>query len=96
MRTRARKDGNHQAIVDGLRKAGVKVRVLNEKDLPDLICGWRMNLFLLEIKDGSRKPSERKLRPGQQKFADEWAGYPVCKVESLEQAFAALGIRVTT
>jgi hypothetical protein len=51
-------------------------------------------LSLLELKDGAKKPSERKLRPGQQKFAEKFAGCPVYKVESLKHAYEVLGIKV--
>lgn len=91
MRTRARKDGNQTEIVDGLRAVGVKVHVLNQADIPDLLIGYRGRHFLLfEVKNNGRPPSARKLRPGQQKFADEWKGYPIYKVESLDEALAIL------
>lgn len=94
MRYAARKDANATEIVNGLRAVGVKVRILNEKDIPDLLVGYRFNFVLMEIKDGSRKPSERKLRPGQQKFSDEWQGYPIYKIESLADAYRTLGITI--
>ena len=93
MRYGARKDDNQKEIVDGLRAVGVKVHILNQAHIPDLLVGHRFNFYLMEIKNEKRKPSERKLRPGQQAFADEWAGYPICKVESLQDAFVTLGIR---
>lgn len=89
-------DANQKTIVDGLRKLGVKVHILGGKGLPDLLIGHRFNFWLFELKDGDKTPSQRKLRPGQQKFADEWAGYPICKIESLEEACTALGIRIRT
>lgn len=93
VRQKARKDDNQTEIVNGLRAVGVKVHVLNQADIPDLLCGHRFNFYLMEIKDGKKSPSRRKLRPGQQRFAEEWAGYPIVKIESLEQAFMTLGIR---
>ncbi len=93
MRYAARKDKNHAEIVKGLRAVGVKVHVLNQDYVPDLLCGYKFKLYLVEIKDGNRPPSQRKLRPGQQAFADEWHGYPICKVESLQQAYETLGIK---
>ncbi len=95
LRQAAKKDRNHQIIVAALRKAGVKVRNLNERDLPDLLCGYAGQIVLLEIKDGKRKPSERRLRPGQQAFFDEWTGYPIFKVENIADAFSALRIPIT-
>ena len=90
----ARKDDNQTSIVKALRKAGFKVRILNQEDLPDLLVGHRFNFWLFEVKDGNKSPSRRKLRPGQQAFAEEFAGYPVCKIESLEDAFKVLGVKV--
>jgi len=95
MRRAARKDGNHAIIVQGLRAVGASVRILDEKDLPDLLVGYQGQTHLIEIKDGKRKPSERRLRPGQQRFFEEWRGGPLVKAETLADAFAALGIKVT-
>jgi hypothetical protein len=94
MRRAARKDANQGEIVDGLRRAGVRVEILNQEDIPDLLVGYRFNFWLFEVKDGDKPPSRRKLRPGQQKFAERWAGYPIVKIESLDDAFSALGIKV--
>ena len=94
LRYASRKDQNQKTIVDGLRKVGIRVHVLNDRDIPDLLVGYRGRLYLFEIKDGEQIPSRRKLRPGQQKFMDEWAGYPIHKVESLAAAYAALGIEI--
>jgi len=87
-----RKDANQDRIVEGLEKVGVKVCILSGKGIPDLLVGYRCRLWLFELKDGNRKPSERRLRDAQQKFADEWDGYPIVKVETLADAFNALGI----
>lgn len=89
-----RKDANQQLIVNGLEKAGVKVEILGGKGIPDLLVGYRFNFWLFELKDGTQIPSRRRLRPGQQKFADKWAGYPIVKVETLADAFRALGIQI--
>ena len=89
-----RKDANQQVIIDALQKVGVKVCVLGGKGIPDLLVGYRQKLSLFELKDGSRYPSQRRLRDGQKKFADEWQGYPVFKVETLADAFSALGIEI--
>lgn len=89
-----RKDANQDRIVEALEKVGVKVEILGGKGIPDLLVGYRFNFWLFELKDGDKKPSERKLRPGQQKFAEKFAGYPVVKVETLADAFKALGIKI--
>ena len=88
-----RSDKNRGRIVKALRDVGVKVYDLGEP--VDLLCGYSTRLFLLEVKDGERKPSERRLRPAQQAFFDEWRGFPVFKVETIGEAFSALGIEIT-
>lgn len=94
MRRAAKKDRNHELIVTALRKVGVRVRTLNEKDLPDLLTGFEGTLRLLEVKDGERKPSERRLRSGQQAFFAEFNGCPVYKVENVFEALSVHGIEV--
>ncbi len=94
MRKAARKDGNHSLIVTALRKIGASVAILDDRDLPDLLVGHQGKTVLIELKDGSRKPSERRLRPGQQRFFDEWKGGTLVKAETLADAFKALGIEI--
>jgi hypothetical protein len=93
VRRAARKDDNQAEIVKRLREAGVKVRILNEPDLPDLLIGHRFNFWLFEVKDGAKPPSRRKLREGQETFAQEWSGYPIVKIESLDEALRTLGFK---
>ena len=90
MRYAARKDANQELIVQALRAAGATVHILDAKNLPDLLVGYRGKTLLIEIKDGAKKPSERRLRPGQQRFFDEWRGGPAVKVENLEEALTCL------
>ena len=90
-----RKDANQDRIVQGLEAVGVKVEILGGKGIPDLLIGYRLRFLLFELKDGDKWPSQRKLRPGQQRFAVKWAGYPVYKIESLEDAYKTLGIKTT-
>ena len=92
MRRAARRDEGERLIIDGLRAVGVWVHSLNAKNIPDLLVGYRSRLILLEVKDGNKPPSRRKLRPGQRDLADQLKGFPVFKVESLDDAFRALGI----
>lgn len=42
--------------------------------MPDLLVGYRGVNLLVEVKDGSRVPSERRLRPSQVAFRDQWRG----------------------
>lgn len=87
--TRARRvDGNHAEIVKALRKIGCSVLSLHEigKGAPDLCVGFRSRTMLIELKDGSKSPSKRKLNELQEKFRREWKGSPIAVAESPEHA----------
>lgn len=92
-RRAGRKDANQELIVKALRKAGASVTVMDEP--VDLLVGYKGRTFLIEVKDGARKPSERRLTPEQQKFFNEWQGGQVAKVETIAGAFYVLGIPYT-
>lgn len=85
-------DANQKDIVAALRKAGAKVYVASSfgKGFPDLIVGYQGRFVLLEIKDGSKPPSARKLTKDQQKFHAEWTGLPLYVVSSVEEAIEAV------
>lgn len=88
MRRAARRDDNEQEIVKALRKAGAFVAYI---DTPcDLIVGYQTKTILLEVKDGSKPPSARKLTPNEQKFFDEWTGGPLFIVTCVDEALATL------
>ena len=95
MRRAANIDANQAQIVAALRQVGALVQHLHTVGggCPDLLVGFRRRLVLLEVKDGSRKPSDRKLTEAEQKFHALWraAGLPVFVVENVEQALEAIG-----
>lgn len=82
-------DGNHRTVVDAFRRAGCSVLVLSTSvaGAPDLLAGCAGRSFLVEVKDGSKPPSRRKLRDSQVEFAASWRGSPVHVVKSAEEAF---------
>ena len=92
MRRAARVDANHDQIVSALRAAGAVVQSLAAigKGCPDILCAFRGNLFLLELKDGSKPPSGQKLTEAQVKWHQAW-GALVEVVNSPEQALRAIG-----
>ena len=88
MKQAARRDANHADIRDELRKAGAVVADTASLGggFPDLVVGWRGVIMLLEIKDGNKPPSKRKLTPDEVEFFKTWNGFPVYVVESFEDA----------
>lgn len=88
-----RTDSNHTQIVGVFRKMGCSVRSLAGvgKGVPDLIVGLyssflgaKINL-LVEVKDGSKVRSKKKLTEAEAEFFESWRGQ-VCIVESVEDA----------
>lgn len=76
MRCIAKIDANQREIVDALRAVGCSVQLLAQvgNGCPDLLVGWRNRNFLLEVKDGAKKPSARKLTPDQVAWCEAWRG----------------------
>lgn len=89
MRRAAKTDANHANVRDGLRQIpGCTVRDTSGigGGFPDLVVGMRGVTLMLEVKDGAKAPSARKLTAAQQNFVENWTGSPIWVVESLQQA----------
>ena len=91
MRRRARIDENQPDIVAALRKAGCSVLCLHMlgKGAPDILVGVGGRNILMEIKDGKKVQSARKLTPDESDFHAEWRGQ-VAVVGSAEEALKAI------
>jgi hypothetical protein len=89
MKFAARIDSNQPAIVEALRKLGATVLHLHTigKGAPDIAVGYQGKNALIEIKDGAKPPSARKLTPDEEKFHAEWRGQ-VAVIESVDEAIA--------
>jgi Holliday junction resolvase len=76
MRYAARVDANQTQIVSALRAAGATVQSLSAvgQGCPDLLVGYRGTNILMEIKDGKKSPSDRKLTSDQIVWHSEWNG----------------------
>jgi arginine repressor len=92
MRRAARVDDNQAEIVAALRAAGCTVQSLAAvgRGCPDLLVGRTRSTgtqrnYLLEIKDGAKPPSRRKLTPDEQAWHAAWRGQ-VAVVESVDEA----------
>ena len=91
--TRHRKiDANHGQIVKALRAIGATVHSLASlgAGCPDLVVGRLGKNYLLEIKDGARCPSERRLTEDEKSWHASWRGQ-VCVVNSVDEALKAVG-----
>ena len=91
MRRAARTDSNHAEIVAELRKIGCSVVSLAPlgNGCPDLLVGIFGRNLLLEVKDGEKPPSARKLTVLEKEFHDTWKGL-VFVVENADQAIDAV------
>jgi hypothetical protein len=90
----ARVDDNQAEIVEALRKAGATVQSLAEvgRGCPDLLIGYQNKTALIEVKDGAKSPSERKLTPAQDKWHADWRGGTLCAVDNIEAALRVLKV----
>ena len=88
----AKVDSNQREIVAALRGVGVTVQTLHTvgKGCPDLLIGVRGTNLLIEVKDGAKPPSARKLTPDEEDWHAKWRGQ-VAIVESVEQALDLVG-----
>ena len=93
MRRAAKVDDNQAEIVKALRKIGCSVQVLSSvgEGCPDLLVGYRGVNYLLEVKDGSKPPSHRKLTPDQISWHGRWRG-KVSVVGSVDEAIMAVWV----
>lgn len=93
MRRAAKVDANQAEIVKALRQVGASVQSLAStgKGCPDLLVGIRGLNFLIEVKDGAKPESDRKLTPDQVVWHQTWRGR-VYVVESVEQALEVIRV----
>lgn len=91
MRYAARIDANQTQIVSALRAAGATVQSLSAvgQGCPDLLVGYQGKNILMELKDGKKPPSERKLTSDQIVWHSEWKGV-VFLVTSVNEALQLL------
>lgn len=91
----AKVDRNQVEIVKALRAVGATVQHMHQvgQGCPDLLVGYRRQTYLLEVKDGKRPPSERKLTPDQTNWHRVWSGLPVCIVNNVDEALRAIGAK---
>lgn len=92
MRAR-RTDANQVAVVKALRAIGCSVAVTSAlgAGFPDIVVALRGRTVLMEIKDGDKPPSARKLTPDEQAFRQAWRGEYVVVLSAVGAVQVMLG-----
>jgi len=95
VRRAAKVDANQSEIVDALRAGGAKVECLHGVGggVTDLLVLFRGDLFLLEVKDGAKPPSDRKLTPAQVEWHRQFSNPNLHVVCTVDEALAAIGAK---
>ena len=85
MRRASKVDGNHNVIVQAFRALGCSVQSLAAvgKGVPDLLVAFAGLNHLVEIKDGSKRKSQRQFTKSQVVWASTWRA-PRHLVESVD------------
>lgn len=77
MRQKAKIDANQPEIVRVLRQIGCSVQSLAQlgKGVPDLLVARNGSMWLMEVKDGAKPPSGRKLTRDETRWMLGWKAY---------------------
>ena len=87
-----RVDDNHKAMVAHIRRLpGASVLDLSAvgNGCGDILVGWKGKNILIEIKDGEKTPSRRRLTKDQEYFHANWAGQ-ITVVKNLKELWNLL------
>ncbi len=87
----SRVDGNQKLMVELFRKMGASVLQLHSvgKGCPDLLISYNTHNVLIELKDGSKCPSQRQLTELERDFFNSWNGQ-VCLISTEEEAMSLI------
>ena len=93
MRRAARVDANQAEVFKAFRKLGCSVWDTSRLGggFPDCVLGYGGVCITVEIKDGSKPPSARKLTPAEIEFRDTWKG-GVRLVQNLDDVQINVGL----
>lgn len=91
-----RVDANHGLILAAARAVGAHVEDTGRVGggFPDALILWRGKCLPVEIKDGKKSPSRRKLTPSQADKHPIWAahGVPITVVKTVDDVHRLLGV----
>lgn len=81
-------DDNQVEIVAAFRNLGCSVWITSSlgQGAPDIVVAGKGWCVPVEIKDGSKPPSQRKLTRKEEEWRDSWIG-PYAVIESIDEAF---------
>lgn len=87
VRRAAKVDANQDEIVNAFSSMGVSVIITSSAHdgFTDLVVGWGGITVLVEVKDGNKPPSKRKLTPDQEKLHASFLG-AITVIENIDQA----------
>jgi len=90
MKRAARKDSNHNQVMNAFIKRGWTVLdTWQIKNAFDILITKNFQTIAVEIKDSAKCPSKRKLTEGEQKFKERWETHGFWRLcESLEDVEA--------
>jgi hypothetical protein len=95
MRRKARIDANQNEIVKALRqipKLSVAITSQLGNGFVDIVVGYKGKNHLIELKDGSKPASARRLTEDERTFHEQWFG-SIYVCDSLEAILKALNIK---
>ena len=81
-----RRDRNEAEIVQALRAVGASVTRLSERGCPDLLCGYKGDITLLEVKEPGKSLTQAQLD-----WFWQWEGDGPVVVTTVDQALQAIG-----
>ena len=86
-----RVDANQLEIIKALLAIGCTVADTSRagEGFPDLVVGYRGKNYLIECKDGNKRPSERRLTPAQIRFHKQWRGQ-IVTVKNADEAISVV------
>lgn len=91
-RLAARVDENHSEIVAAFEKLGCSVLDIHQlKRCADILVSKNKRTVIVEIKDGKKSKSRRKLTKGEMEFFASWQGESAI-VESIDDVLRVVSL----
>jgi hypothetical protein len=92
VRRASNKDSNHAEVRAAFEAMGCTVENLESPTagVPDLLVGIFGLTELVEVKDGTKPPSARKLNDAQREWHARWRGRKPVVVQSVDDAVAVV------